>query len=207
MPSPSMRSTLFSKFEKLLPSQRKSPRSCKNSSTLSWWGSISGSLHAAKLLLATFLTYLKRRVFLNGAFDAFGRKSVNIKVIAIKQTRPTNTIRWLCSRILHGILILFMCILSYKLKAGCPTQFLKQNSLMSLMQTFQLHENEISILAGTNKRVDVKYYLVNNIRISNVLALWAGNYQRYPTVVFVKYLFGEAKLPRIFFNLTRAKNF
>ena len=78
---------------------------------------------------------------------------------------------------------------------------------MSLMQTFQLHENENSILAGTNKRVDVKYYLVNNIRISNDLALWAGNYQRYPTVVFVKYLFGEAKLPRIFFNLTRAKNF
>ena len=75
------------------------------------------------------------------------------------------------------------------------------------LQTFQLHENEISVLAGTNKRVDVKYYLVNNIRISNVLALWAGNYQRYPTVVFVKYLFGEAKLPRIFFNLTRAKNF
>ena len=110
MPSPSTRSTLFSKFEKLLPSQRKSPRSCKNSTTLSWWGSISGSLQAAKLLLATFLTYLKRRVFLNGAFDAFGRKSVNIKVIAIRQTRPTNTIRWLCSRILHGILILFMCI-------------------------------------------------------------------------------------------------
>ena len=193
MPSPFTRSTLFSKFEKLLPSQRKSPRSCKNSSTLLWWGSISGSLQAAKLLLATFLTYLKRRVFLNGAFDAFGRKSVNIKVIAIRQTRPTSTIRWLCSRILHGILILLMCILSYKPKADWPTQFLKQNSLMS-QQTFQLHENEISFLAGTNKRVDVKYYLVTNIRISNDLALWAGNYRGHPTVVFLKYLFGEAKI-------------
>ena len=62
------------------------------------------------------------------------------------------------------------------------------------LQTFHLHENVISVLAGTNKRVDVKYYLVTNIRISNDLALWAGNYQGHPTVVLVKYLFGEAKI-------------
>lgn len=39
------------------------------------------------------LNVFKVKSFLNGAFDAFGRKSVNIKVIAIRQTRPTNTIR------------------------------------------------------------------------------------------------------------------
>ena len=109
MPSPSTRSTLFSKLEKLLPVQRSLPRSSTNFSTLSWKGSRFGSLQATTLLLPKFLTYLTRSVRLNGS--GVGDRNRRNKIIPIAHTRA-STMRKVRNWSLHGILSHFMMCLA-----------------------------------------------------------------------------------------------
>lgn len=117
IPSPSTRSTLLSKLEKLFPSHWSFPRSSINCSILSWNGSSWASLQAT-LLFPTCETYLKRSVFLNDGWCArvlgmldFRNKGKKI-TIAHTKVVVTNNIRIRCNRNLNGSLKTFMAIIS-----------------------------------------------------------------------------------------------